>query len=386
VQVLLERGAHVDSTGEFKGVKDTSSLMLASSEGHLEVAKILLGAGADVNYALQHGQTALMVAAYEGRVGVVRLLLERGADATRSACGMTAMGLALAKKHAAVVSVFEGRNLYDYYVSSGKMDDEEAIEGCDKGKKCCRDGLIMAGESAVVCEGCEIVVHYECAGRVRPPKDGKWTCRACTAKLKAKELAQLEASGDTDYDESEPEEDDDDADEVVQQPKKRAAPRARNAPRKARPPKKGKAPFYPSSEPAPKKGKKLTVRQRPNSQILESRALLAKALGLDARSDLALACLGENDPRWDGTRPLWVAHVPLRIGYPEGTYDTSVGRSLFSKRAKPSAKGVYTIEKIIYEPSIKGKHTKKTGEKVYYRKVEESDIPAIQAKFDDLVF
>ena len=182
----MERGARVDTTAEFKGVKDTSSLMLASSEGHLEVAKDLLNRGADVNYALQHGQTALMVAAYEGRVGVVRLLLERGADATRSACGMTAMDLALAKKHAAVVSVLEGRRLYDDYVSSGKMDDEEAIEGCDAGKKCCRDGLIMAGENAVVCEGCEIVVHYECAGRVRPPKDGKWTCRACKAKLKAK--------------------------------------------------------------------------------------------------------------------------------------------------------------------------------------------------------
>ena len=192
----MERGARVDTTAEFKGVKDTSSLMLASSEGHLGVVRTLLGAGADVNYALQGGQTALMVAAYRGRAGVVRLLLERGADATCSACDMTAMDWAKKGRRSAVVSVLEGRARFEEYVSSGKMDDEEAIEGCDAGKKCCRDGLIMAGHSAVVCEECEIVVHCECAGRVRPPKDGKWTCRACKAKLKAEELADLEKTGD----------------------------------------------------------------------------------------------------------------------------------------------------------------------------------------------
>ena len=52
----------------------------------------------------------------------------------------------------------------------------------------------------------------------------------------------------------------------------------------------------------------------------------------------------------------------------------------------PSAEGVYTIAKIVYEPEVKGKHTKKTGEKVYYRKVKESDVPAIKEKFPHLVF
>ena len=182
----MKRGAEVDSTAVYEGVAGMSSLVIASREGDIDTVGILLNWGADVNHAVQQGQTALMVASSEGHASVVRLLLERGADATRSACGMTAMDLARTKKQAVVVSVLEARALFDGYVSSGMMVEEEAIEGCDAGKKCCRDGLVMAGENAVVCEGCEIVVHYECAGRVRPPKDGKWTCRACKAKLKAK--------------------------------------------------------------------------------------------------------------------------------------------------------------------------------------------------------
>ena len=54
--------------------------------------------------------------------------------------------------------------------------------------------------------------------------------------------------------------------------------------------------------------------------------------------------------------------------------------------AKLSKDGVYTIEKIAYEPSKKGKHTKKTGEEVYYREVEESDVEAIKKAFPDLAF
>ena len=63
---------------------------------------------------------------------------------------------------------------------------------------------------------------------------------------------------------------------------------------------------------------------------------------------------------------------------------SSVNFSVFSPpvlttpSATPSAAGVYTFKKIVYEPGIQGKHTKKTGEKVYYREVEESDVEAIK--------
>ena len=53
---------------------------------------------------------------------------------------------------------------------------------------------------------------------------------------------------------------------------------------------------------------------------------------------------------------------------------------------EPSKDGVYTLKKIVYEPGKQGKHTKKTGEKVYYRLVEESDVEAIKKAFPHLVF
>ena len=78
-------------------------------------------------------------------------------------------------------------------------------------------------------------------------------------------------------------------------------------------------------------------------------------------------------------------YVPLRVGYPPGTEEKTTGNMMFL-RATPSAEGVYTFKKIVYEPAKKGKHTKKTGEKVYYRKVEESDVEAIKKAFPHLVF
>ena len=78
---------------------------------------------------------------------------------------------------------------------------------------------------------------------------------------------------------------------------------------------------------------------------------------------------------------LGLRRVPLYIGYPTGTEETAIGPSLFSN-TKPSAKGVYTFNKIVYEPAKKGKHTKKTGEVVHYRKAKESDVEAIKEAFE----
>ena len=51
----------------------------ACAYGHLECAKALLGAGADINKQANGGSTPLMIAAYNGKIEVVRELLKRGA-------------------------------------------------------------------------------------------------------------------------------------------------------------------------------------------------------------------------------------------------------------------------------------------------------------------
>ena len=55
------------------------ALHRACIEGHLECAKALLGAGADINKQTNRGSTPLMLAADWGKIEVVRELLKRGA-------------------------------------------------------------------------------------------------------------------------------------------------------------------------------------------------------------------------------------------------------------------------------------------------------------------
>ena len=55
------------------------ALHMACDYGHLECAKALLGAGADINKQTNHGSTPLMDAANMGNIEVVRELLKRGA-------------------------------------------------------------------------------------------------------------------------------------------------------------------------------------------------------------------------------------------------------------------------------------------------------------------
>lgn len=56
-------------------------LCQAAREGHLEIAKLLIEAGADVNQRASEGYfNPLLYAAYDGNLEVVRILLEAGAD------------------------------------------------------------------------------------------------------------------------------------------------------------------------------------------------------------------------------------------------------------------------------------------------------------------
>ena len=56
------------------------SLFVAAENGHLEVVRLLLEAGADENSERTDGATAMFLAAEEGHLEVVRSLLEAGAD------------------------------------------------------------------------------------------------------------------------------------------------------------------------------------------------------------------------------------------------------------------------------------------------------------------
>ena len=89
---------------------DITALMMASNEGHAEIVRLLLAAGADTELVEITGCTALIAASNAGHVEVVSLLLDAGADKdVVDKRGMTALIMASNEGHAAVVELASGR-------------------------------------------------------------------------------------------------------------------------------------------------------------------------------------------------------------------------------------------------------------------------------------
>mmetsp|Transcript_26227 Transcript_26227/g.80677 ORF Transcript_26227/g.80677 Transcript_26227/m.80677 type:complete len:186 (-) Transcript_26227:48-605(-) len=60
----------------------SSPLLIACQECHVDVARLLLQNGADVNQRLDDGSMPLLIASRRGHVDVARLVLKNGADVT----------------------------------------------------------------------------------------------------------------------------------------------------------------------------------------------------------------------------------------------------------------------------------------------------------------
>ena len=52
---------------------------MASGNGHVEVARLLVDSGADIHKAMENGNTALKIARQQGHNAIVKLLLAAGA-------------------------------------------------------------------------------------------------------------------------------------------------------------------------------------------------------------------------------------------------------------------------------------------------------------------
>lgn len=92
-KVLIERGADVNRP-------DWSPLHYAATRGHREMMRLLIEHDAYIDSEATNGTTPLMMAAYSGSPLAVKLLLEEGADPTLVNHGnASALDFALSKDH-----------------------------------------------------------------------------------------------------------------------------------------------------------------------------------------------------------------------------------------------------------------------------------------------
>lgn len=77
VQVLLDNGAAIDSVASSS---QGTAIIFASANDRLDIVKLLIKYGANVNASNCYGNTSLHEAARLGYVEVIRLLIECGAD------------------------------------------------------------------------------------------------------------------------------------------------------------------------------------------------------------------------------------------------------------------------------------------------------------------
>jgi ankyrin repeat protein len=75
-----------------------TALIFAARSGDLESARLLVGAGANVNDADAWGVSATVMAAHAGFTDLVEFLLERGADANAARPGFTALHAAIMRR------------------------------------------------------------------------------------------------------------------------------------------------------------------------------------------------------------------------------------------------------------------------------------------------
>jgi hypothetical protein len=75
----IAAGSNLNERDPFGG---SSPLISAAVFGKTEAAKLLVDAGADINFQNNDGSTALISAAYFCRLEIVKMLLDKGADKT----------------------------------------------------------------------------------------------------------------------------------------------------------------------------------------------------------------------------------------------------------------------------------------------------------------
>ncbi|KAF5242785.1 hypothetical protein FANTH_8521 [Fusarium anthophilum] len=106
VRLLVDRGIDINAPDE----SGRTPLYLSATIGDVEMVRVLCEGGAVIETTSESGHTPLQVAALKGYTEVVELLLEKGADieASDNYGGFTPLGIAASMNHAAVTRLLLG--------------------------------------------------------------------------------------------------------------------------------------------------------------------------------------------------------------------------------------------------------------------------------------
>jgi ankyrin repeat protein len=107
---LLGKGADLNAVAS--NGSGYTALTGAVASGHASLSAWLAENGANVNYRYANGYSPLLAAAANGHLGIVRMLLARGADLdARTGDGKNALALAEERKHSEVADYLRGLGL-----------------------------------------------------------------------------------------------------------------------------------------------------------------------------------------------------------------------------------------------------------------------------------
>lgn len=99
VELIVDRGADLNAT-----TRGFTPLMSAAWNGRVEIMRILIKSGADINARDDYGRTPLMLAVSHNKVEAVKLLLAKGAEKNlRESDGYTALDIGIKEKRYAIV-------------------------------------------------------------------------------------------------------------------------------------------------------------------------------------------------------------------------------------------------------------------------------------------